>query len=268
MTFASNKEAYKVALDEIIKYNQFVNEFNYLQEFHARMHKELIDGKTNNYQRLFEKYDQDEDSLLQKEDVRKMMVDSGMRYVTLAEASFVFNILAKHKKTMNLGTFENWARSLIGLTQKRLIQYSQYLDVATMTMKTDEDFENARLEQMRFVNAMRGYGQENVDRKVPDCVKLLVNEQNTLGETLMRHSLHRFGTMDGCDKHLITLEEIFQLLRMFHYRCTQVDYNELRFWVLNRNLIADAPEYYREDYVYIDSEKLMEELKTEYQFLG
>ena len=93
-----------------------------------------------------------------KEDVRKMMVDSGMRYVTLAEASFVFNILAKHKKTMNLGTFENWARSLIGLTQKRLIQYSQYLDVATMTMKTDEDFEKARLDQMRFVNAMRGYG--------------------------------------------------------------------------------------------------------------
>ena len=74
--------------------------------------------------------------------------------------------------------------------------------------------------------------------------------------------------MDGGDGHLVTLEELFDLLKMFHYRCTTADYNELRFWVFNMNLIADAPEYYREDFVYIDSEKLMEALKTEYEFLG
>ena len=52
------------------------------------------------------------------------MIDSGMKHVTYAEASFTFNILSRFKATMSMRTFENWAESFEGLGQKRLIQYS------------------------------------------------------------------------------------------------------------------------------------------------
>ena len=34
---------------------------------------------------------------------------------------------------------------------------------------------------------------------MPDCVKVLVNECNTLGETLMRHTLHQYATFSRDD---------------------------------------------------------------------
>ena len=51
-------------------------------------------------------------------------------------------------------------------------------------------------------------GEEYIDKVMPDCVKILVNECNTLGETLMRHTLHQYATFsrdDGKGGRLITL---------------------------------------------------------------
>lgn len=45
---------------------------------------------------------------------------------------------------MNFFTFNNWLNSMFGLGQKQLIQYSQYLNVATMKMVTHEDYEMNR----------------------------------------------------------------------------------------------------------------------------
>lgn len=42
---------------------------------------------------------------------------------------------------MNIETFQNWAVSMEGLTQKRLIQYSQYLNLATMKLESEYDYE-------------------------------------------------------------------------------------------------------------------------------
>ena len=92
---------------------------------------------------------------------------------------------------------------------------------------------------------------------MPDCVKILVNECNTLGETLMRHTLHRFGVGDGNGKIMITLKNLMAVIKMFHYNCSQVDQNELRFWVLNNQLIIDAPQHFREDVIFLDTGKLL-----------
>ena len=70
---------------------------------------------------LFLKYDTDGDDLLTKDNFMKMMVASGMKHVTYAESTFAFNIIARFKKTLNLKTFTNWAQSLHGMQQKRLI---------------------------------------------------------------------------------------------------------------------------------------------------
>lgn len=55
---------------------------------------------------------------------------------------------------------------------------------------------------------------------------------------------------------------------MFRYSCTTIDENELRFWVLNHNLISDTPEFYREEVVFIDTKKLVDELVAQYSRLG
>lgn len=73
------------------------------------------------------------------------MIDCGMKHVTLAEATFVFNLISRFQTTMNFFTFNNWLDSMFGLAQKQLIQYSQYLNVATMRMESPEDFEKNRL---------------------------------------------------------------------------------------------------------------------------
>ena len=73
---------------------------------------------------------------------------------------------------------------------------------------------------MRFLNAIRGLGEEYIDKIVPDCVKILVNECNTLGETLLRHTLHRMGSGDGKGGHIITLNRLSDVIRLFHYNCT------------------------------------------------
>ena len=45
-----------------------------------------------------------------------------------------------------------------------------------MRLVSDEDQERYRVEQMKFINAMRCLGDEYIDKVVPDCVRILVNE--------------------------------------------------------------------------------------------
>ena len=94
---------------------------------------------------------------------------------------------------------------------------------------------------------------------MPDCIKILVNECNTMGETLMRHTLHRFGVIDEKGNKLITLDKLMAVLRLFQYQCSIVDQNELRFWIFNNDLTAkDLPQHYREDVIFLDIPRVLE----------
>jgi len=61
------------------------------------MRRKLIldDPNIADYIALFFKYDTDSDDLLVKENFMKIMEDSGLKYVTHAEASFAFNLVGK-----------------------------------------------------------------------------------------------------------------------------------------------------------------------------
>ena len=54
--------------------------------------------------------------------------------------------------------------------------YTQYLNVATMRIEKEEDEERYRSETIKFNNAMRCLGDQYIDKVVPDCVRILVNE--------------------------------------------------------------------------------------------
>lgn len=75
----------------------------------------MKEAKLFNYYDVCRKYDDDSDDLLKRADIQKMMFDSGMKYVTVAEATFVFKIISNFKKSLNSKTFENWAVSMEGL---------------------------------------------------------------------------------------------------------------------------------------------------------
>ena len=126
-------------MDEIIKYNQFTTEFNYMQEVSHRFINNLM-PETKRQQRpdwaaLFFRYDTDEDGLLTKKNVAKMMADAGMTHATDAEEKFVFSVIAKYKLTCPLPLFQSWGQMMEGKTQKKLILYTQYLNTVKMCLE-------------------------------------------------------------------------------------------------------------------------------------
>jgi len=135
-----------------------------------------------------------------------------------------------------------------------------------MSLVSEADFQKQAQSKSQFINAIKGHGE--FDRVLPDCVKILVNECNTLGETLMRHTLHRFGHNDGVNGHMITISELESVVTMFHYRLSEVDLVELRSWVFNAGLLVTTPKYFREDLIFLDTEKLLRNLKEEYIKMG
>ena len=115
ISFANNPDAFRAALDEIIKFNAYVNEFNYVQEFYSRMCTKLMQQQRLDCVNLFMKYDNDADDLMSRENFHRLMIDSGMQYVTLAESNFVFNIVSKFKPVINIKTFVSWVNSMKNL---------------------------------------------------------------------------------------------------------------------------------------------------------
>ena len=113
---------------------------------------------------------------------------------------------------------------------------------------------------MNFLQALRGNGEQFIEDAIPQCVKILVSECYNLGRTLMRQTIRKFSVGDGKGGSIIELRQIIGILKMFRYNCTTIDENELRFWVLNHNLISETPEFYREEVVFIDAKKLVDEL--------
>lgn len=68
ISFVENQDAFRAALDEIIKFNCYVNEFNYMQEFYARVKRNLLTVVLDP-QKIFTKYDTDQDDLLKKDNL-------------------------------------------------------------------------------------------------------------------------------------------------------------------------------------------------------
>ena len=50
---------------------------------------------------------------MQRAELKEIMLDSGMRYVTNAEVGFMFNVIGRTSPTgINLQTFTNWGKSM------------------------------------------------------------------------------------------------------------------------------------------------------------
>jgi len=66
----SQQEEYRVALEEIIKFNCFTNEFNYMHELFWKLQNELMVQKGVNWAGLFSMFDVNKDNLMDKTELK------------------------------------------------------------------------------------------------------------------------------------------------------------------------------------------------------
>ena len=84
----------------------------------------------------------------------------------------------------------------------------------------------------------------------------------------MKQVVRKFSVGDGNKGYIIEFKQIVYVLEHFRYVCTQHDQDELRFWILNHDLIAKTPEFYRKEVVFIDARKFVKALVDQYSTLG
>ena len=92
-----NQDGIKHAIDEIIKFNCMTNEFNYILDVFNHIQELVLDKMgTFDYAGLFSFYDKNLDNLLDKNELRQLLIDCGEKFahITEAEVAFTFNVMA------------------------------------------------------------------------------------------------------------------------------------------------------------------------------
>jgi hypothetical protein len=93
----NNSDGVKRSIDEIIKFNLMCLEFNYIHDLFHNLNV-LAVRRTGTYDwgGLYTFYDKNIDNLLDKNELREMIVDSGEPFneVTEAEVAFAFNVMS------------------------------------------------------------------------------------------------------------------------------------------------------------------------------
>ena len=77
----------QAALDQIIQFNSMTLEFNYMLDIYHSLKKLVVEktGSPDDYASLFSVYDQNHDNLLDKNELREMILAAGHAGVTEAE---------------------------------------------------------------------------------------------------------------------------------------------------------------------------------------
>jgi hypothetical protein len=82
-----NKEGIKQAIDQIIKFNCMTNEFNYILDIFQHVQTlALTKLGTYDYAGLFTMYDKNLDNLLDKNELRQLIIDCGEKFALATEA--------------------------------------------------------------------------------------------------------------------------------------------------------------------------------------
>ena len=122
-----NQDGIKKAIDQIIKFNCMTNEFNYILDvFHHVQDLAVAKLGIYDYAGLFSLYDKNLDNLLDKNELRQLLIDCGDKFahITEAEVAFTFNVMAFFQKFLRKEVFLEWIKSMMGRTEKKMIFYT------------------------------------------------------------------------------------------------------------------------------------------------
>ncbi|TNV74030.1 hypothetical protein FGO68_gene14997 [Halteria grandinella] len=263
--FAASEQV-KHGIDEIIKFNCMTLEFNYMHDVFTCLGHLAIE-RTGSYDwgGLFFFYDKNHDNLLDKNELKGMIINCGPTFaeVTEAEIQFIFNVMSFFERHLKKSTFMEWIQSMLGREKKKLIYYTQYLDVQTMTIRKPEDLVLRNAKEAKFYRAIRGVDEEAIQVITPSVVKFLANEISLLGDIFLQQTIERSAMVDENDRVLIEFDSLIQVLTRFSYFSTREDRNELRVWLFNNHLFAATPKFYDKNTIYVDVANLMKLLKQE-----
>ncbi|CDW73821.1 UNKNOWN [Stylonychia lemnae] len=276
LDFVNDKVGFKAAIDEIIKFNCQVNEFNYMHDLFQRMNKLLIE-KTVSYDwiKLFDLYDKDlKKNILEKSEIKKIMVDAGFTEVTDREAQFAYNVISRFTYKIDRAQFMAWIdvifinfqndyQSMIGKPKLQLIYYSQYIDPATMRITSAEELKLRSEKESKFYKAIKGLDFKAIEDRVPMAIQFIANEINLLGDQFFLHTLEKNAAADETGRILIEFTQLVLVFAKFQYLCNKEDRLELRVWLFNKNLFMNTPKFYQQDLIFLDVENLMECLKEQ-----
>eukprot|EP00347_Sterkiella_histriomuscorum_P022899 403336739 len=260
--FVLDKTEFQAAIDDIIKFNCHTNEFNYMHEVFTNLN-DLLVKKTVSYDwgKLFDCYNKDGKNLLEKIELKEMLIDCGFVEVTDAERDFVFNVISFFQKQITKTIFKDWINSMIGRPQKKLIFYSQYLDTKTMRITKTEDVIQKQESELNFHKALRGIEESAIEKKQPLVVKFIANEISLLGEEFFQHTVEKNAVLDENDRALIEFDQLVLVIQKFQYICNSEDRGELRIWLYNNGLFAQTPKYFDPQTIYIDIKNLIQCLR-------
>ena len=152
-------------MDEIIKFNNFTNEYNYIleivQRLKSKLMPQLFKSKRVDWNGLFVHYDANSNGYIEMAELKLMMKAAGMEMATDAEVAFAWNIINSFRPRMESAAFVKWGKSLEDKSPKRLMLYGQYLDAQNLKAQKSKNVleaDLARQKEIQFFNAMRGLG--------------------------------------------------------------------------------------------------------------
>ncbi len=175
------------------------NEFNYIQDIFKHV-EELALTKlgTYDYAGLFTMYDKNLDNLLDKNELRQLLIDCGEKFslITEAELTFTFNIMAFFQKFLRKETFLEWIKSMMGRTEKKMIFYTQLLDIHTMSINTARDLEERSKKEADLYTALSGKDETCILTITPRVIKFIASEINQMGEVFVVKTFEKHSCVD------------------------------------------------------------------------
>ena len=106
----------------------------------------------------------------------------------------------------------------------------------------------------------------------PDCVKILISEMVSLGETMIGDTIGKYSVLgddeDGNECYMIELDELIKVIALFKYRFLSGDRNDLLSYLFNNSLMATSTVLPKKDKIYINVGSLMTSMKKDLKTLG
>lgn len=142
---------------------------------------------------------------------------------------------------------------------KPLMYYGQYLKTQEAINKTDTRDRDTRYSlQKQFLDAVRGFCETPLWHVIPDFIKLLIGEAETLGYSMIYSMLKQYSFWAEKNVFLIDTENFLKMLGELNYHHTLLDFYELKFWMFNHCLFAVPPKFYSPDRTLMNITKVMD----------
>lgn len=126
---------------------------------------------------------------------------------------------------------------------------------------------------VRVANLFRLDNNTVPDGGVPDCIKILVSEMASLGESLVRNTINKFSIVSddpaGKECYMIELDALIEVIIMFKYNFHPLkDRHDLRCFIINNSLIALNKDLPKPEGIYLNVNLLIDAMKLSGRNLG